>query len=136
MHAQSACGALLCCGRDVVVSDDGAAAEMIASAAAAAACCSPSELKITLHHKTGRTERRMGGVFFLLFSASLAHYPASFQPNLIYSLPDSLSTVHCSCVPNHMRPAVCLLCVALISTWVALSQMVRCCFVLKRQCFF
>lgn len=107
MHAQSACGAVLCCDRDavvVVVSDDGAAAEMIAStaaavataaAAAAAACCSPSELKITLHHKTGRTERRMGCVFFFLFlfSPPLAHYPASFQPNLIYSLLDSLSTL-------------------------------------------
>lgn len=88
---------LLCCDRDVAVRNGGAAAEVIAFTAAR---CSPSQLKITLHHKTRRTEWRE--VFLPPPSSfpSIAHYPASltkfnlFSPSFIIYTPSYLLSVH------------------------------------------
>lgn len=73
---------LLCCDRDVAVRNGGAAAEVIASTAAR---CSPLQLKITLHHKTRRTE--WGEAFCLspLFFPSITHYPASRTKSNLFS---------------------------------------------------
>lgn len=73
---------LLCCDRDVAVGNGGAAAEVTAFTAAR---CSPSWLKITLHHKTRRTDWREAFSLFPPFFPTIAHYPASLTKSNLFS---------------------------------------------------
>lgn len=82
VELRTSCVLLLCCDRDVAVRNGGAAVEVIASTAAR---CSPLKLKITLHHKTRRTERGEAFCLSPLFFPSITHYPASLTKSNLFS---------------------------------------------------